>query len=266
MQATARAVSREAVKQYWTERAASDSTNTTTNDVHLRHLERATLVKHLRDLGCSAQSRLLDAGCGDGLTIATLAQEFGCDLVGRDFAPSMINLARVRLAAQPSLRADLAVGDVCRVVEEFGAESFDFITTDRCLVNMASESQQYAALAAISAALKPGGFYLGIENFIEGNERLNAMRALFGLPPIAIRWHNNFFRESEFVERARHSFRSVEKHEFSSAYYFATRVVYSKVCAVEGVEPDYRHAVHAESVKLPTFGDFSPTKLFVLGK
>ena len=207
-----------------------------------------------------------DAGCGDGLTIATLAQEFGCDLVGRDFAPSMINLARVRLAAQPSLRADLAVGDVCRVVEEFGAESFDFITTDRCLVNMASESQQYAALAAISAALKPGGFYLGIENFIEGNERLNAMRALFGLPPIAIRWHNNFFRESEFVERARHSFRSVEKHEFSSAYYFATRVVYSKVCAVEGVEPDYRHAVHAESGKLPTFGDFSPTKLFVLGK
>ena len=49
MQATARAVSREAVKQYWTERAASDSTNATTNDVHLRHLERATLVKHLRD-------------------------------------------------------------------------------------------------------------------------------------------------------------------------------------------------------------------------
>ena len=54
------------VKQYWTERAATDSANATTNDVYMRVLERATLVEQLRALGCNAQSRTLDAGCGDG--------------------------------------------------------------------------------------------------------------------------------------------------------------------------------------------------------
>ncbi len=254
------------VKQYWTERAASDSANATTNDVYLRNLERATLVARLRTLGCSAQSRVLDAGCGDGQTVFALAAEFGCSLVGRDFAPSMIELAKIQLANDPNPHIDFAIGDVRRVADEFGAEAFDFVMTDRCLINLESEAEQYAAIEGIERALKPGGSYLAIENFVEGNEKLNALRTSFGLPPIAIRWHNRFFREVEFIERARARFRSVEKFEFSSAYYLATRVIYARLCAVEGVAPDYRHPIHADSVKLPPFGDFSPIKLFVLGK
>ncbi|MGA2494181.1 MAG: class I SAM-dependent methyltransferase [Roseiarcus sp.] len=254
------------IKHYWTERAASDSANATTNDVHLRDLERATLVGRLRALGCSAQSRILDAGCGDGQTVFALAAEFGCRLVGRDYASSMIELAKTRLASDPNPLVDFAIGDVRRVADEFGAEAFDFVTTDRCLINLESEAEQYAAIEGIAKALKPGGRYLAIENFVEGNDRLNELRALFDLPPIAVRWHNRFFREGEFIERMRGCFRSVEKFEFSSAYYLATRVIYSRLCAIEGVAPDYRHPIHADSVKLPVVGDFSPIKLFVLAK
>lgn len=254
------------IQQYWTERAATDSANATTNDIYLRVLERATLVERLRILGCSARSRVLDAGCGDGETLFALEDTFGCQSVGRDYASSMIDLAREKRAARPSSRADFAIGDVRRVAQDFGPESFDFIMTDRCLINLASEAEQYDAIAGIATALRPGGSYLAIENFVEGNDRLNVLRASFGLPPIEIRWHNKFFREADFIARTSHLFRTVEKFDFSSSYYLATRVVYSKFCAIEGKAPDYRHPIHELSVALPPAGDFSPIKLFVLSK
>ena len=254
------------IKQYWTERAATDSANATTNDIFMRVLERETLIAHLRRLGCNASSRVLDAGCGDGETVFALDAAFGCTLAGRDFAPSMIELARARLAGAPNPRLDFAVGDVREVARNFGAGAFDFISTDRCLINLESAAEQYDAIAGIAQALKPGGFYLAIENFIEGNDRLNEMRALYGLPPIAVRWHNKFFHEAEFVARMQTSFRTIEKFDFSSSYYFATRVIYSRLCAIDGKQPDYRHPIHEDSIKLPAIGDFSPIKLFVLGK
>lgn len=252
------------IQEYWSERAATDSANATTNDAYLRVLERATLIERLCALKCGANSRVLDAGCGDGETLFALEDAFGCSLVGRDYASAMIDLADARLADRPGSRIDLAVGDVRRIVEEFGAESFDFILTDRCLINLLSEAEQYEAIAGIAQALRPGGSYLAIENFVEGNERLNGLRASFGLPPIAIRWHNTFFHERDFTARMKRLFGSVEKLEFSSTYYLATRVIYSKVCALEGKPPDYRHPIHELSVKLPPAGDFSPIKLFIL--
>ncbi len=254
------------IKDYWTERAARDSANATTNDIFLRALERDTLVAHMRRLGCNAQSRMLDAGCGDGASAFAIHAAFGCQVSGRDFAPSMIDLARARLAREPQAAIDFAAGDVREVAQKFGEGVFDFISTDRCLINLESETEQFSAIEGIARALKPGGSYLMIENFIEGNDSLNEARALYGLPPIAIRWHNRFFREAEFAARAKSLFSAVEKFDFSSAYYFATRVVYSKLCALEGKAPDYRHPIHAESVGLPAFGAFSPIKLYVLRK
>jgi ubiquinone/menaquinone biosynthesis C-methylase UbiE len=254
------------IKAYWNDRAATDTANATTNDVFLRELERATLIDHLRRLGCTAHSRVLDAGCGDGATVFALREAFGCTLVGRDYSASMIDLARQRLAAAPSPRIDFAVADVRRIDSELASEGFDFVSTDRCLINLETSDQQFAAIEALARLLRPGGFYLAIENFVEGNDRLNELRRLFDLPPIEIRWHNLFFHEADFVACAREHFRTVEKHDFSSAYYLATRVIYSKLCALEGRQPDYRHPVHELGTRLPAVGDFSPIKLFVLGK
>lgn len=254
------------IRDYWNQRAATDANNATTNDVFMRVLERATLIEHLRRLGCTANSRILDAGCGDGESLLALHDAFGCTLVGRDFSRSMIDLANERLRAHPGARVDFAVGDVREVGDAFAAASFDFVSTDRCLINLESEEQQFGAIAGISRVLRPGGFYLAIENFVEGNDRLNELRGTFGLPPIAIRWHNRFFREADFVTRVSGYFSTVERVDFSSAYYLATRVIYSKLCALDGKSPDYLHPIHELSTKLPSFGDFSPIKLFVLGK
>ncbi|HWG06325.1 MAG TPA: class I SAM-dependent methyltransferase [Beijerinckiaceae bacterium] len=254
------------VQKYWTERAATDSANATTNDVYLRVLERVVIQEHLRRLGCNETSRVLDAGCGDGETLFALDDSFGCRLVGRDYAASMIDLARTKQASRPNSRIDFAIGDVRRIAQDFGDEGFDFILTDRCLINLTGEAEQYDAIAGIAQTLRPGGHYLAIENFVDGNNKLNELRASFGLPPIEIRWHNKFFNEADFVSRVSPLFRAVEKFDFSSSYYLATRVIYSKFCAIEGNAPDYRHPIHELSASLPSAGDFSPIKLFVLSR
>jgi ubiquinone/menaquinone biosynthesis C-methylase UbiE len=254
------------IKGYWNERASADTAAPTTNDVFLRKLERATLIAHLRRLGCNRDSRVLDAGCGDGGTLFALAEALGCTLTGSDYSTAMIDLALQKLAGRPNPRLNFSLADVREIGTVFAPESFDFVSTDRCLINLESNDEQFAAIEALADLLRPAGYYLAIENFIEGNDRLNQLRSLYGLPPIKIRWHNRFFHEAAFVAHAKRHFRTVEKFDFSSSYYFATRVIYSTHCAAEGKSPDYRHPIHEQSTKLPTFGDFSPIKLFVLGK
>jgi ubiquinone/menaquinone biosynthesis C-methylase UbiE len=254
------------IKDYWNDRAATDKGNATTNDVFMRELERETLITHLRRLGCHSGSRMLDAGCGDGGTIFALDEAFSCALTGCDYSTPMIDLARQKLADSPNPRIDFVVADVREIGATFDARSFDFISTDRCLINLPSADDQFAAIGALARLLRPGGVYLAIENFVEGNDRLNELRHLFGLPPIEIRWHNRFFREPEFVACAGRHFRTIEKVDFSSSYYLATRVIYAALCAVEGRSPDYRHLIHERSPRLPAVGDFSPIKLFLLGK
>ncbi len=78
------------------------------------------------------------------------------------------------------------------------------------------------------------GFYLAIENFVEGNDRINELRSSFGLPPIEIRWHSRFFREADFTKRVAPLFRSVEQVDFSSTYYLAMRVMYFEILRARG--------------------------------
>ncbi len=81
-----------------------------------------------------------------------------------------------------------------------------------------------------------------------------------------MRWHNLFFKEDEFVETLQPLYADIKIVNFSSAYYYATRVIYSKYCQMLGVEPDYRHELHQLAVDLPPFGMFSPIKLAILTK
>lgn len=254
------------IKTYWNERASSDKKNATTDDIHLRALERATLIDQLRQLGCTSKSKVADLGCGDGRTVFAVAEAFGCEAHGMDYSSSMIDLANEHLQENPNSKVSFRVGDIREVASTYAGQKFDFLLTDRVLINLEKTAEQLATMDAIASLLIPGGYYLCIENFVEGNDRLNSLRETFGLPPIAIRWHNLFFKETEFNTQAQKSFASVERIDFSSAYYLATRVVYSKMCAVENLKIDYGHPIHEESAKLPFCGNFSPIILHVLGK
>jgi len=254
------------IKTYWNERAATDAKNATTNDIHLRVLERNTLIAQLQRLGCHAGSNVVDLGCGDGKTVLAIAKTIGCKTHGMDYSASMIDLANEELAASGQAGVSFSVGDIREIGSMHAPNSFDFVLTDRVLINLDKTEEQYAVMGEIARIVRPGGHYLGIENFVDGNDRLNVLRASFGLPPIEIRWHNRFFDRAGFEAEAAKHFATMERIDFSSAYYLATRVIYSKLCEVENLKIDYAHPIHELSARLPPIGDCSPIVLYILGK
>lgn len=261
----------ERIRQYWDKRAgeATGALNATTQDIWLRRLEVAVLIQTLEGLVLPKDAMIADMGCGDGNTLLELAQYFpDFRLLGFDYAPQMIEAAQARLSALGALsgRVRFTVGDVTDPVASTGKGVLDVALTDRCLINLENSSGQYAALGRIAECLRPGGMYLAIENFHEGQNAMNAARAALGLEAIPIRWHNHFFHEAEFRAEAARHFASITFQEFSSAYYYATRVVYSAMCKMQGVAPDYDHPIHQLSVRLPQMGGYSPVRLVLLRK
>jgi len=254
------------IRAYWEERARASEgrKQATTDDIHLRDIEIATLVGELRSAALPDGACLLDIGCGDGYSLLAVAEQVpGLRMVGLDYSDNMIALARAALLGKPALhdRVELLSGDILALRECLADRVFDAAMTMRCLINLRTDEEQTAAIQQIAAHIRPGGWYFGTENFVGGQNALNAVRRQIGLDEIPIRWHNHFFTEAALAAQFGAAFTSVELVNFSSAYYYATRIIYSKLCRVVGDTPDYDHPIHRFAPSLPAMGDFSPIKL-----
>lgn len=131
---------------------------------------------------------------------------------------------------------------------------------------MNTNKLQKKALSKIAKVIKNNGHYIGIENFLEGQNKMNTVRKEMKLSEIPIRWHNLFFKEEQFAENIKENFNLVDTKNFSSSYYFATRIIYSKMCQMKGETPDYNHEIHQLAIDLPSIGNFSPIKCIILKK
>jgi len=258
------------IKQYWDERAnatPADSVQATTYDVFLREHEIATLKDRLAGLSLPAGSTVIDVGCGDGHATISLAAAFpGLRFIGVDWSEEMLSLAAKKAAAHPEPRGVVSfrVGDMRCLSEALGSDKFEVAITMRSLINLASPEEQYDTIAQIARHLVPGGYYFCIENFMQGQENFNRLRAAMGLPEIPVRWHNLFFDEARYVEELRPYFDSLAFDNFLSSYYLATRVIYSAGCYLVGEEPDYFHPIHQVAARLPPIGDFCAIKLVTM--
>lgn len=264
------------IQKYWEDRAQASggARQATTDDIHLRDLELAAIVATLSGelptgAGTAGQApRILDVGCGDGDTTLRIAEAMpGAIVHGIDYAQNMIAIAQDRLARSeaPGLRdrVSFAVGDATRLAELTGATRYAGVITCRALINLPETAMQYDVLRQIAAVLGPGGVYVGTENFMDGQRNLTLARAAMGLPEIAVRWHNLFFEREPLLAALAGPFSSARVDDFASSYYFATRVVYSAMCQMQGVAPDYDHEIHRLAPRLPPTGRFSPVQLIV---
>jgi hypothetical protein len=93
---------------------------------------------------------------------------------------------------------------------------------------------------------------------------MNRARQAVGLPEIPVRWHNLYFEERAFRGMAEPFFDDITFRDFSSSYYFATRVIYSALCTMRGEKIDYNHEIHQLAPRLPWTGQFSPIRLAIL--
>lgn len=260
---------REEVKKYWDERARKFLNNqaATTDDVHLRELEIRTIKTRLKSLDVPDESVILDVGCGDGYSTIKVAQGLpNFKFVGIDYSEHMVAIANQRLMDQPDLksRISFSIGSVLELDKVSRDLVFDVAISDRCLINLDSAEEQSLAISLIASRIKPAGYYIAIENFVEGQSNMNNARREVGLPEIPVRWHNLYFKEGDFAHYAEPYFDDIVFKDFSSSYYFATRVIYSAMCKMRGEEPDYDHEIHRLAVNLPWVGQFSPVRMVVL--
>jgi ubiquinone/menaquinone biosynthesis C-methylase UbiE len=255
------------IKQYWDERAKGTepaSVQATTFDVFLRDLEIAKFKEKIAEAALPEGSTVVDLGCGDGHATVNVAAAFPTlRFIGIDWSDDMLTLARRRCTAHPGLaeRMSFRRGDMRRVSDVLKGKKFEVFLTSRSLINLMYSEEQYGAIEQIAEHLKPGGYYFGIENFMQGQNNFNALRVAMGLPEIPVRWHNHFFDEQEYIARTAKHFDSLEFESFLSSYYLATRVIYSAGCHLVGEEPDYFHPIHRTAGLLPPIGDFCPIRL-----
>jgi SAM-dependent methyltransferase len=226
----------------WNERASLGE-RAGTDDLIAKTLEQRALLDALPDEGS-----ILEIGCGRGET-AQLVAALHPNLVAVDNAPAMV------LAA-----AALAPDIDFRIADLFDIEgSYDVIYTQRCLINIADQER---AFQTIADHLNPGGVYLSIECSQDGLDAINETRETVGLSEIhpPYRWHR-YLLDSELAKIDCLELR--ECREFSSTYYFLSRVVNAALSYEEGEQPAYDAPVNKLAYDLPSHGPWSQTRLWI---
>ncbi len=221
-----------------------------TQDLIAKTLEQRELLQMIpKDF----DGRTLEIGCGIGETAALVnAVVPRGSLVAIDSAPRMVLKA---LKANPDI--DFRTGDLFDI-----RGNYDLIYTQRCLINIADQER---AFQVIADHLNPGGKYLSIECSQDGLDAINRARAKVGLPEIKPPFaHHRYLLDSE-LEKV-DCLRMLGWSEFSSTYYFLSRVVNAKLAADRGEDPDYDDPINRVALDLPSFGPWSQTRLWIWEK
>lgn len=257
------------VKKFWEDQAKrfKESPLATAPDVYYRELEIQSILAHLKN-GAS----VLDVGCGNGFSTFAFARQLPhSQFTGVDYSESLITYAlratkKEKKAVQK--RLSFIVGDVLSLgsVPALRGKKFDYIVSERCLINLVNWQEQAHALLEMKKLLKKGGHIILTENTQEGLARLNGLRKQFDLPAITVRWHNYYMPEKKLLPFMKKHFKLESTENCGNLYYIVSRVVYAKLAALEGKRPDYLNPINMIAAKLPTLStyQYSPNFIYVL--
>lgn len=225
----------EDIKDHW-EKSRKDfpvdgSVTPTSRDPYLGQLERANFLSSL-----SPELTCLELGCGDGYHTVHYAKEVK-KLSGVDVAASLIDLADQRIHESHIENVDLSVVSVLDIAQQFEAQSFDCILSQRCLINLPDWEYQKNAISQAHQLLKTGGLFLLSEGFQENLDNLNAVRKLVSLPEIKVVDYNRNFLMEDFEEYILQYFDIVEKRGYGS-YLFFSRIYHPLVVFPENPKHD----------------------------
>ncbi len=244
---------------FWTARSKLGDISGS-NDFMLKKLETDFILSKISK-NCR---RVLDLGCGNGDTLIEAHKLYGCEGVGIDFSPGMVELANKNAQKYfKSLRFQQA--DIRNLPEDLG--SFDVIYTQRCLINLDSPQEQKRAFDKILSLLNPGGIYIMVENTVEGHEKTNNLRRSLNIAELEIPWHNIYMNSKDIESWATPTINLEYFEHISSTYHFMSRVVYAYLGEPGGGELKYDSEINKLSLLLPgNIGDFGPVKGWVWRK
>jgi ubiquinone/menaquinone biosynthesis C-methylase UbiE len=240
----------------------------TMEDATIREREAALILETLGRAGAGGPLDVLDLGCGNGYMLGRVIEAYPRHRYwGLDFSEHLLAIARSR-----GMACDLGLGDARDLPYEDGA--FDFVYTERCLINLLDASQQLLALEEVHRVLRPGGYYLMIEAFTDGLELSNKARKQLGLEPINPPYHNRFMDKAEVLAKAGSLFQGPPDgaappvaSNFLSNYYFLSRVFYPAVTRAEVVRNSEFVLFFSQLLgDRPPVGDYSPIQALLFRK
>jgi ubiquinone/menaquinone biosynthesis C-methylase UbiE len=247
------------VREFWNSRAGLGQW-AGSRDILAKQLEIMAISSYVRD-----GMKILEVGCGNGITAIELAHRYSVDITAIDYAEEMITAAQ-SLVKDQTLKGNVSfrTGDVTKLPEFQSA--FDLIYTERVLINLPEWQAQNDAIAGITRMLSPGGAYVMCENSQDGLQNLNGLRQRVGLPRIDPPWHNRYMRDSEIAQFSVPGITLESVNNYSSTYYFLSRVVNAAVAAKAGTEPEYESEINQLALKLPSVGDHGQGRIWVWRK
>lgn len=240
---------------------------TTACDYQLRELEINLGAKYMSD-----GQRVLDVGCGLGYAPVQYALRNKVEVHGIDYSEKMIEGAKRLLGeTKPELRGTIALQHASVLELPYENNSFDVVTSSRCLMALLDWDLQKKSLVEIHRVLKPGGVYVMMEGTFDGLDRLNDMRTRFGLDQIAADGKDRLFtlkfHEHQLLEFIK-PYYSLEYTQRFGMYYFLTRIVQPLLVAPD--KPSYDHKINEvarEIAKIvPDFEGLGHLVGFVLSK
>jgi ubiquinone/menaquinone biosynthesis C-methylase UbiE len=111
---------------------------------------RRRILTLLRYLNIKSSDKILDAGCGEGFYVMLLNELYGCQVVGLDNDPEILNRARKWVGEKEGV--EFIIGDVTKL--PFENESFDKIILSEVLEHVPDDKM---ALSEIHRVLKNNG-------------------------------------------------------------------------------------------------------------
>jgi SAM-dependent methyltransferase len=209
-------------------------------------------------------------GCANGFSSIQFASRRKIYLRGLDYIPEMIEESRRRLQqanAELLGTVDFDVGNITDLAEK--SESYDKVVVIRVLINLGSWDQQRQGLHECLRVLRPGGMLLLSEATLQGWERLNSLRAEWGLPDIPVPPFNEYLDQERVMSELAGKARLMEISNFASTYYVGTRVLKPLLAKATNAPLNVADP-HAEwnrwFSQLPAAGDYGTQKLFVFEK
>ena len=238
----------EAVQEFWRSAAQQpldqDGLRPTARDPFLQELVEAAIEQRIRG------GRLLDVGCGDGLSTLRFAPKVN-EAVGVDFVQAFVDRAVEHSAEQgvPAIFEQADVMDLEPVRARHG--EFDIVTSIRCLINLATPQNQKLGLSEISKCVRSGGLFLTSEGWQDGIDGINRRRVAAKLPAMTATEYNLLMPRAEFEAEARKHFDIVDYVPFGF-YLFMSRVFMPALVAPE--PPRHSHAVNRAASALQLQG------------
>lgn len=255
------------LKERYEKFALSLDYNTTASDFQLRELEIDTGCNYMHD-----GDVVLDVGCGLGYAAIQYATRFKVDVHAVDYAENMITGASELFAQNhPELKGTVHFQHASVLELPYADNTFDVVTSSRCLMALLDWELQQQALVEIHRVLKPGGVLVLMEGTFDGLENLNQARAKFDLAPIDAAGQDRLFtlkfHEKELLTFTKPYFLLEDTCRFGM-YYFLTRIVQPLLMYPE--KPRYDHKLNAiarEIAKIyPNFENLGHLVAFIFVK